>query len=1013
MLATALLIALSAANPPAAPLAAHEAAALAASFADALVRDDQAALNALALGGSTDAKHWRTALDLIGGYDSLRIPSATVRSASESGGDVLIDVVLEGTGVSAGGRKKTAAIPRRWRLTAIREDTRWALKSAVTEERLLAEQLATAAAPRIEAALEAAPDLDRQRFSVELADCASEASDAGAAALAWVLDSSRRRGDRAAESQALQMYSYVELIAQRLDGALRYAREALAVAEEAEDADEIVSSNFSMGVAHWYRGEFPAAIETWRRAGADLDALTDPRHALRSLYMAAVLEMETGSLRASLLNIGELERHLQKYPSTQVSRDASALLGVVHHILGNADVSKRELTRMLDLARQTGDRGVAAQALFNLATLEIQGGDRAAARDLLARAVLDEDAVLIWQSVVLHQELGAQQLALGDLSAAEASFDRALERARSDGEPHLIQFVLASQSALRLRQGRPQEALALAEAATEQTGETEPRLVNLPEAPWRGGVALARALLAVGRTAGAERVLRAAIVELEEAASEHPVDPLAAAVSSADRSEPYRYLVELLVARGDAFEALVVADHMRAQLLRDGLEIGKVDLSASLDEAERQRETELETRLVESNRALLVERNGEATRRLARERDEARFALERFRSELYALHPRLQQRRLATDPDPAAVWERSLPEGGLAVEFVLAEQDTVAFLVSRRVGGGLDVEVRRLGIGAAFVGRRVEILEAAMRTRDLAFVAVARELYQSLLEPLEDRLRGSTVLCIIPDGILWRVPFQVLRNARGEDLVQRLAVFRAPSLASLAPAAVARVEPRDKPRVLALGNPEVAGTTAALVRAAERGPQLGDLPDAELEVRAVSRLYGAGRGELYTGRAARERLLKDRVADFDVIHLATHGLVDDQAPLFSALVLAANPGDREDGLLEVREIADLNLAGKLVVLSACGTGRGRLRPGEGVVGMSWALMAAGSPAAVVSDWKADSASTTLLMIELHRRLLAGDAPAVALQQAQLALSRQKRYMHPYYWAPFTVVGIGW
>jgi CHAT domain-containing protein len=75
--------------------------------------------------------------------------------------------------------------------------------------------------------------------------------------------------------------------------------------------------------------------------------------------------------------------------------------------------------------------------------------------------------------------------------------------------------------------------------------------------------------------------------------------------------------------------------------------------------------------------------------------------------------------------------------------------------------------------------------------------------------------------------------------------------------------------------------------------------------------------------------------------------------------------------------------------------------------------MAWAILAAGSPAAIVSDWKVDSAATEELMVELHRRLLAGEGPARALQQAQQALLRDPRFSHPYYWAAFGVLGIGW
>jgi CHAT domain-containing protein len=102
----------------------------------------------------------------------------------------------------------------------------------------------------------------------------------------------------------------------------------------------------------------------------------------------------------------------------------------------------------------------------------------------------------------------------------------------------------------------------------------------------------------------------------------------------------------------------------------------------------------------------------------------------------------------------------------------------------------------------------------------------------------------------------------------------------------------------------------------------------------------------------------------------------------------------------------------LNLHARLVVLSGCDTGGGTLYPGEGVVGMAWALLSAGCPTTVVSLWKADSRSTSRLMIELHRRLAAGDTPAVALRRAKLTLRHDAWYRHPFYWAPFTVVGDG-
>src|SRR5205807_640403 len=102
-----------------------------------------------------------------------------------------------------------------------------------------------------------------------------------------------------------------------------------------------------------------------------------------------------------------------------------------------------------------------------------------------------------------------------------------------------------------------------------------------------------------------------------------------------------------------------------------------------------------------------------------------------------------------------------------------------------------------------------------------------------------------------------------------------------------------------------------------------------------------------------------------------------------------------------------------------VVLSACETARGRVTAGEGVIGLAWAVFVAGCPATVVSQWKVDSASTTELMLEFHRRLrtqtvkASTDAStARALQQAAIKLLRSNEYSHPFYWAAFVVVGNG-
>jgi CHAT domain-containing protein len=137
--------------------------------------------------------------------------------------------------------------------------------------------------------------------------------------------------------------------------------------------------------------------------------------------------------------------------------------------------------------------------------------------------------------------------------------------------------------------------------------------------------------------------------------------------------------------------------------------------------------------------------------------------------------------------------------------------------------------------------------------------------------------------------------------------------------------------------------------------------------------------------------------------------------------MFSHLTLAhVAGGSNEDGLLEAREILTMDLHAELAVLSACQMARGWVGKGEGVIGMSWAFFVAGVPTTVASQWKVDSASTTDLMIDFHRRLATQrssarpkEPKAESLRQAALTLLRTDRYKHPFYWAGFVMVGNGW
>jgi len=143
--------------------------------------------------------------------------------------------------------------------------------------------------------------------------------------------------------------------------------------------------------------------------------------------------------------------------------------------------------------------------------------------------------------------------------------------------------------------------------------------------------------------------------------------------------------------------------------------------------------------------------------------------------------------------------------------------------------------------------------------------------------------------------------------------------------------------------------------------------------------------------------------------------LATHGVIDNRQPLYSHLLLTKTEGDPEnDGRLEARQIMDMNLQADLAVLSACETANGKIAPGEGVMGMSWAFFVAGTHSLLVSQWKISSESTSDLMPNFYKSLALDQNrnKARALREAVLPMITESRYRHPFFWAGFVLVGDG-
>lgn len=864
-----------------------------------------------------------------------------------------------------------------------------------------------------------------------------------------LIDEARRLIDATEYNQALVAYEMAIAIAEKLGDQKNLAsaligigsvhgrqgdypaaseklRAGLAVAEAIEDVERIDAALHNLGIVHRLQGEYEEALAYYRRVVALADATKRSQVLGPTFNNIGIVHMLRGSYRAALdnlhrsLELKEAAGDRAGLPSTLTN------IGIVHVQQGHPELALDYYRRSLDVAEEVGQQARRAGTLNDIgqayATLE----RHELALDYYRRALtLHEAAGRRAEVATTFYNIGRTHRARGEVDSATDYLSRSLAiREAINDRPGLAETLVALGD-LALERNDPAAALDHANRAARLAGQTGNR-----ESFWQGRVLAGRSHEARGALAAASDAYGDAIETIEA---------LRANVTSSERDrqryfegklEPYHRLVALLLARGDPSAALGIAERARARVLLDVLREGPADRRL-LTADERARERALERRLAELRSSLWAEESQAqsdkaAIERLQAEVRSARLAHEEFRSALYAAHPTLRLQRgdaAAGSVDAAAAL---LDDSRTALlESVVAENATYLFVVFRsdtdRPSARVQTEAFRLDLPRDRLTALVHRFRRQLETRDLGFQQAARELHDAVLGSAAAVLRGRTNLIIVPDGALWELPFHALRPGGGGYLIEHASVSYAPSIGVLSElrARRARRARTHPPRLLALGDPapEVSDSGLPSLNA----PALAPLPDAARQVQALARLYGAEQSVVLRGNAASERSLRAASADASVLHFATHGLLDNAGPMYSFLLLSGDPaGDAAaDGRLEAWEIADLQLPVEAVVLAACETALGRIGPGEGMIGLSWAFFLAGSPRTVASLWKVDAASTTELVLAFHRRFREGltrdvqwPATAGSLREAALSLLRSNRYRHPFYWAGFIIVGDG-
>lgn len=425
---------------------------------------------------------------------------------------------------------------------------------------------------------------------------------------------------------------------------------------------------------------------------------------------------------------------------------------------------------------------------------------------------------------------------------------------------------------------------------------------------------------------------------------------------------------------------------------------------------------------------------------------------------------RTEEFRAASQPVTLAAVQAAIPDGAALVEFAVyrpfdpkAESNSDAYKEPRYIAYVLrqkgEVRLRDLG-DVTLIGEAIASLRLALRdplSRDVR--DRSRAVDEKLMQPVRALIGDANQLLVSPDGAVNLIPFEVLVDEQGRYLIQRYSFSYLTSGRDLLRLQVARTAQNSSLVVAnpSFGEPEFLQSAEdesvrAQSRAGKRGSKtnatdlssvyFAPLAGTAQEARAIKSLFPEVNTLL--GQQATESFIKKAAAP-RILHIATHGffLTDGTAssgsganlqatraisasakvenPLLrSGLALAGanlHKGDNDDGILTALEASGLNLWGtKLVTLSACDTGLGEVKNGEGVYGLRRAFVLAGTETLVMSLWPVSDYVTREMMTSYYKGLKQGQGRGEALRQVQVSMLKRKERAHPFYWASFIQAG---
>lgn len=879
----------------------------------------------------------------------------------------------------------------------------------------------------------------------------------------------RSAGDRQGEVQLLHNMGVVYWRQGDNRKALEYYNQALPLRRALGDRQGEALTLNSIGMANDNLGNLQEALSYFDQSLALQRSLGDRRNEATTLNNIGASYYALGELQKSLEFYNQslvLERAVGD------RRGEGALLnniGVLYWQLGEPHKAIEYYNQALALRHSTGDRPGEFATIANIGQLNLSLGRPQLALDnygqalALARAMGDRrsEALALNHIGAVYRSLNQQEKALDFLNQALL-----LRRAVGDrfGEAVTLSHIGASYSLL----GKPEEALSYLEQALSEhraVGDRGNEASTLRT--------LAQAERDRGRLDEARAHTEVALRIIESARGKFTSQELRTSFS-ASRQDYYEFYVDLLMRMhrdqpqsGYDADALKASDQARARGLLDILTEAHADIRQGIDSVQLEHERSLLRQLsLKSERLTRLLGGKHAEEQETSARKEVEDLLGEYQEVEAQIRVKSPRYAGLTQPQPLSLKEiqqQVLDKDTLLLEYSLGEDRSYLWAVTPT------------SIASYELPKRAEIEAAARRVYDL-LVVKADSLYpealttlsQMLLKPVADQL-GRKRLLIVSEGALQYVPFGALpipvasgqlpvvsekhvgiSNNRPPSTVHRPLIVdhEIVSLPSASVLAILRRELGERkpaPKTVAVLADPVFDKDDQRVKSGIKSQQVAAQNGIENKTDKTGRPSDVERSIKESGLTSFDRLLLSRreaevitalasrglslealdftasratatsaeLEQYQIVHFATHSLLNNQHPELSGIVLSLvdEQGQPQDGFLRLYEIYNLKLGADLVVLSACQTALGKEIKGEGLVGLTRGFMYAGVPRVVASLWKVNDKSTAELMKRFYQKMLKdGMRPAAALRAAQVSMLKEKQWEAPYYWAGFVLQG---